>query len=81
MRDKFEYTDEPWQDEMLESAKCAGFRYDGHGSWSCDLLTADLLRFMCAIKTAERERWIDAVMAELDSNGQAHAIVAAATRA
>ena len=29
----------------------------------------------------ERQRWTDAVMLELDSNGQAHAIVAAATRA
>lgn len=28
---------------------------------------------------AERERWQDAVMLELDSNGHAHAIVAAAT--
>lgn len=30
---------------------------------------------------AERERWTAAVMTELDSNGQAHAIVVAATRA
>ena len=30
---------------------------------------------------AERERWIEAVMAELDGNGQALAIVAYATRA
>jgi len=29
----------------------------------------------------ERERWTAAVMAELDGNGQAHAIVAYATRA
>lgn len=28
-----------------------------------------------------RERWAEAVMAELDGNGQAHAIVAYATRA
>ena len=30
---------------------------------------------------AERERWTEAVMAELDGNGQAQAIVAYATRA
>jgi len=30
---------------------------------------------------AERERWRRVVMAELDSNGQAHAIVFAATKA
>lgn len=30
---------------------------------------------------AERERWTEAVMGELDGNGQAHAIVAYATRA
>lgn len=30
---------------------------------------------------AERARWTEAVMAELDGNGQAHAIVAYATRA
>ena len=30
---------------------------------------------------AEQARWTEAVMVELDSNGQAHAIVAAATRA
>lgn len=29
----------------------------------------------------ERKRWTEAVMAELDGNGQAHAIVAYATRA
>lgn len=34
-----------------------------------------------AAVAAERERWIEAVMAELDGNGQAHAIVAYATRA
>lgn len=33
-----------------------------------------------AAKAAERERWRSAVMLELDSNGQAHAIVAAAIR-
>ena len=32
-------------------------------------------------RAAERARWVDAVMAELDGNGQAHAIVAYATRA
>ena len=31
-------------------------------------------------KAEERERWRSAVMLELDSNGQAHAIVAAAIR-
>lgn len=30
-------------------------------------------------REVERERWIEAVMAELDGNGQAHAIVACAT--
>jgi hypothetical protein len=34
-----------------------------------------------ALLAAERERWTEAVMAELDDNGQAHAIVAYATRA
>jgi hypothetical protein len=34
-----------------------------------------------AAVAAERERWTEAVMAELDGNGQAHAIVAYATRA
>lgn len=34
-----------------------------------------------AMIAAERERWTEAVMAELDGNGQAHAIVAYATRA
>jgi hypothetical protein len=32
-------------------------------------------------RQVERERWTEAVMAELDGNGQAHAIVAYATRA
>ena len=32
-------------------------------------------------KCADRARWTEAVMAELDGNGQAHAIVAYATRA
>lgn len=43
-----------------------------------DHYTAEQLRAEIA---KERARWTDAVMAELDSNGQAHAIVAAATRA
>lgn len=34
-----------------------------------------------AVEAAERTRWTEAAMTELDSNGQAHAIVAAATRA
>ena len=38
----------------------------------------DLMR---AVQAAERARWTEAVMAELDGNGQAHAIVAYATRA
>lgn len=50
---------------------------------------ADAIQAACdAIKAAirealatERERWTEAVMAELDSNGQAQAIVAYATRA
>ena len=37
-------------------------------------------RLMCEkMVAAERERWRSAVMLELDSNGQAHAIVADAT--
>lgn len=46
------------------------------------LFTADQMRAYAAQEVAaERERWQDAVMLELDSNGQAHAIVANATRA
>lgn len=46
------------------------------------LFTADQMRAYAAqAVAAERERWQDAVMLELDSNGQAHAIVANATRA
>lgn len=45
------------------------------------LFTADQMRAYAAQEVAaERERWQDAVMLELDSNGQAHAIVANATR-
>lgn len=43
-----------------------------------DHYTAEQMR--AAIAT-ERARWTEAVMAELDGNGQAHAIVAYATRA
>jgi hypothetical protein len=45
--------------------------------------TEDVVRLDTALATvaAERERWTEAVMAELDGNGQAHAIVAYATRA
>ena len=31
-------------------------------------------------RAAERARWVEAVMTELDGNGQAHAIVACASR-
>jgi hypothetical protein len=41
-----------------------------------DHYTADQMR---DVVLAERARWVDAVMNELDGNGQAHAIVAAAT--
>lgn len=34
-----------------------------------------------AVRAEERERWTEAVMAELDGNGQAQAIVAYAIRA
>ena len=34
-----------------------------------------------AVVAAERKRWTEAAMTELDSNGQAHVIVTAATRA
>ena len=43
--------------------------------------TGELLAFAAAVTAAERERWTEAVMAELDGNGQAQAIVAYATRA
>jgi hypothetical protein len=45
--------------------------------------TEDVVRLDTALAAvaAERERWTEAVMAELDGNGQAHAIVAYATRA
>jgi hypothetical protein len=50
------------------------------------LYTANQMRSYAAAEmvravSAERARWTEAVMAELDGNGQAHAIVDYATRA
>lgn len=50
------------------------------------LYTANQMRDYAAAEMAravatERARWTEAVIAELDGNGQAHAIVAHATRA
>ena len=56
-------------------------RYAGQTAFECKPASDSLVAVCDSIKAAlqdERKRWKDAVMLELDSNGQAHAIVAAA---
>ena len=45
---------------------------------SCVIFAATIAEM---VRSEERERWTEAVMAELDGNGQAHAIVTHATDA
>jgi hypothetical protein len=40
------YSDEPWQDALLERAKAAGFRYDGQSLWEASLYTNELLALL-----------------------------------
>jgi hypothetical protein len=50
-------------------------------AWTEEAVRAYALGEVRRAVAAERERWTEAVMAELDGNGQARAIVAYATRA
>ena len=73
-----------WPTPWLEAAMNAGFAtYRGEDGWEflTDQMRDMLAAFGGALVAAERKRWTEVVMTELDSNGQAHAIVTAATRA
>jgi hypothetical protein len=62
-------------------AVSAGFAYRNHqGFWFYRNGGDGLLEAYCAGAGAQRGRWYDAVMGELDGNGQALAIVDRATR-
>jgi hypothetical protein len=37
------YTDEPEQEAIIGKFCDAGFRYDGHGSWTADMTTSEML--------------------------------------
>jgi len=53
-----------------------------YGGTRCDASAFEFAAEVAELtKAAERERWMEAVMAELDGNGQAHAIVTYATKA
>lgn len=51
-----DYTDEPWQDALLERAVAAGFKRDAHGDWIVPggLDTTELLALLSGLPLPER---------------------------